>query len=108
MISMSESAHKQLKTIKSGEGRADSDFLRVEVRKGGCSGMSYKMDFDSEMREGDKVFETDGEKLVVDKDSLLYLIGLTLDYQGGLNGKGFVFNNPSATKTCGCGASFNV
>ncbi len=66
------------------------------------------MEFDSQLKEGDKVFETDGAKVVVDGQSLLYLLGMQLDYEGGLNGKGFIFSNPNATKTCGCGSSFGV
>lgn len=108
MIQMSESAYNQLKTVRKNEGRDETYFLRVEVKRGGCSGMSYKMDFDNTPRENDKEFPHGDEKIVVDTESLLYLLGLELDYQGGLNGKGFVFNNPSASKTCGCGASFNV
>ena len=82
--------------------------LRVEVKKGGCSGLSYKMNFDTTPKEGDQTFESNGEKITVDGQSLLYIIGMTLDYSGGLNGKGFVFENPNATKNCGCGSSFNV
>ena len=108
MINISETAAKKLETLKSDEGKPSEAFLRVEVKKGGCSGLSYKMDFDTQLREGDKTFENNGQKVVVDGQSLLYLIGMTLDYSGGLNGKGFVFNNPNATKNCGCGSSFNV
>ncbi|MAE72784.1 MAG: iron-sulfur cluster assembly accessory protein [Bdellovibrionaceae bacterium] len=108
MIQLTESAAKKLASLKSEEGRADSDLLRVEVKRGGCSGFSYKMDFTSEQKDGDKVFETHGQKLVVDAQSLLYLLGMNLDYEGGLNGKGFVFQNPNASKSCGCGASFAV
>lgn len=108
MIQISESAAQKLKNLRHEEGKDASHFLRVEVKKGGCSGLSYKMEFDNSARTGDKTFEMNGEKLVVDGQSFLYLIGMTLDYSGGLNGKGFVFNNPNATKSCGCGASFNV
>jgi iron-sulfur cluster assembly protein len=108
MIQMSENAANHLKTLRSGEGKTTDFFLRVEVKKGGCSGLSYKMNFENETKAGDKVFEAFGEKLVVDQQSFMYLIGMTLDYSGGLNGKGFVFNNPNATKSCGCGSSFNV
>ncbi len=108
MIQISESAAKRIETLKSEEKRDTSHFLRVQVKKGGCSGLSYKMDFDSEMKSGDKVFEQFNTKVVVDMSSYLYIIGMTLDYSGGLNGKGFVFNNPNATKNCGCGSSFNV
>jgi len=108
MIQMSENAASHLKTLRSAEGKSTDFFLRVEVKKGGCSGLSYKMNFENETKPGDKVFEAFGEKLVVDQESFMYLIGMTLEFSGGLNGKGFVFNNPNATKSCGCGASFNV
>lgn len=108
MIQISESASKRISNLKSEEGQPAEAFLRVEVKKGGCSGLSYKMNFDQTLRDGDKGFEAHGVKLVVDSQSFLYLIGLELDYSGGLNGKGFVFNNPNATKNCGCGSSFNV
>lgn len=108
MIQISDSAASKLKSLKAEEGKDASYFLRVEVKKGGCSGLSYKMDFDNQARTNDKFFEAHGEKIAVDSQSFLYLIGMTLEYSGGLNGKGFVFNNPNATKSCGCGASFNV
>ncbi len=108
MITISPMAAGKLANLKKDEGKDDSAFLRVEVKKGGCSGLSYKMDFDTEARDGDKVFECNGQKVAVDSQSLLYLLGMTLDYSGGLNGKGFVFNNPNASKNCGCGSSFNV
>jgi len=108
MIQISETAAQKLKSLKSEEGRDESFFLRVEVKKGGCSGLSYKMDFDNLKRDTDKYFESNGQKIAVDSQSFLYLIGMTLDFSGGLNGKGFVFNNPNASKACGCGASFNV
>lgn len=108
MIQISESAAKRIQNLKAEENRSNEHFLRVFVKKGGCSGMSYKMDFDSEVKADDKVFEQFNTKVVVDNSSYLYLIGMTLDYSGGLNGKGFVFNNPNATKNCGCGSSFNV
>ncbi len=108
MVQISESAVVKLKTLKSEEGQPDSAALRVEVKKGGCSGLSYKMNFDNVSRDGDQVFESNGERVVVDSQSLLYLAGMELDYSGGLNGKGFVFNNPNASKNCGCGSSFNV
>ena len=108
MIQVTETAAKKITNLKSEEGKDTSAFLRVEVKKGGCSGLSYKMNFDTEARAGDKVFEQHGEKVVVDTQSFLYLIGMTLDYSGGLNGRGFVFENPNATKNCGCGSSFNV
>ena len=84
------------------------DYVRVGVKSGGCSGLSYNLDFDSNMLESDKLFEHNEIKLLVDKKSYLYLIGTTLNYSGGLNGKGFVFENPNASRTCGCGESFAV
>ncbi len=108
MIQISQTAADRLAILKSEEKKPTDAFLRVEVKKGGCSGLSYKMDFDHALREGDQVFESHGQKIAVDSQSFLYLIGMTLDYSGGLNGKGFVFNNPNASKNCGCGSSFNV
>lgn len=108
MIQISETAATKLKNLRDEESKDASYFLRVEVKKGGCSGLSYKMEFDNTPRAGDKAFEMNGAKLVVDGQSFLYLIGMTLDFSGGLNGKGFIFNNPNASKSCGCGASFNV
>lgn len=108
MIKITESASSKILSLKTEEGKSADAFLRVEVKKGGCSGLSYKMDFDTQMKEGDKAFEAYGQRIVVDPQSILYLIGMELDFSGGLNGKGFVFNNPNATKNCGCGSSFNV
>lgn len=84
------------------------DFVRVGVKSGGCSGLSYDLKFDRKQIESDKVFEDNGVKIIVDTKSFLYLIGTTLDYSGGLNGSGFVFNNPNANRTCGCGESFSL
>jgi iron-sulfur cluster assembly protein len=108
MITVSESAAKKIASLKSEENRPTDAFLRVSVKRGGCSGFSYKMDFDHALQTSDKVFESNGQKVVVDGKSLLYLIGMQLDFEGGLNGKGFTFSNPNATKTCGCGSSFGV
>jgi iron-sulfur cluster assembly protein len=108
MISVSESAkEKLLSLMREGSIKEDS-FLRVGVEGGGCSGLSYKMDFDSERKEGDQLFEDKEVKILVDKKSFLYLVGTVLEYSGGLNGKGFSFNNPNASRTCGCGESFAV
>ena len=85
-----------------------NDFVRVGVKSGGCSGLSYDLDFDTSVAPQDKVYEDNSIKIVVDKKSILYLIGPTLEYSGGLNGKGFVFNNPNAQRTCGCGESFSL
>lgn len=108
MIQITEFAAKKILSLKTEENQPETALLRVEVKKGGCSGLSYKMNFDSQLKPDDKVFENFGTKVVVDKNSYLYLIGMVLDYSGGLNGKGFVFNNPNAAKNCGCGSSFNV
>lgn len=111
MITISESAATQINSLKSADPKVAAQaeaFLRVKVVPGGCSGMSYKLDFDQALGEKDKVFEDHGTKVVIDSKSLLYLAGMTLDFEGGLNGKGFVFSNPNASKTCGCGSSFGV
>jgi iron-sulfur cluster assembly protein len=85
-----------------------SYFLRVSVVGGGCSGLSYKLDFDNEQKPMDQVFEDNGVKVVTDLKSFLYLVNTTLDFSDGLNGKGFYFSNPNASRTCGCGESFAV
>ncbi len=109
MIKVSEIAVKKAQSLMEEEGKNPAEsFIRVGVKGGGCSGLSYDLSFDSELREEDKVFEDNGMKVVVDKKSFLYLIGTELDYSGGLNGKGFVFKNPNANRTCGCGESFSV
>ncbi len=87
---------------------ASKDFVRVGVKSGGCSGLSYELKFDNQQLENDKIFESNAIKIIVDKKSFLYLVGTTLDYSGGLNGTGFVFNNPNANRTCGCGESFSL
>jgi len=107
MIQISESAAKKISVLKQEENKPEA-VLRVQVKRGGCSGFSYKMDFSEAPEATDKVFEAFGEKVAVDTQSYLYLIGMVLDYEGGLNGKGFIFSNPNATKTCGCGSSFGV
>ncbi len=91
-----------------GEANGPAYFLRVSVVGGGCSGLSYKMDFDNEQKPTDQVFESNGIKVVTDLKSFLYLVNTTLDFSDGLNGKGFYFSNPNASRTCGCGESFAV
>lgn len=108
MITVSENAKQHALDLIKNENRPAGTFIRVGVDGGGCSGLSYKLEFDDQMKEGDQVFEDKGIKIAVDKKSFLYLIGTELDYSGGLNGKGFVFNNPNASRTCGCGESFSV
>ena len=108
MIQVSDSAASQVHFLKERDKLNADDFLRVSVKEGGCSGFSYKLDFDKVQKDNDKIFECNGVQLVVDSKSLLYLMGMTLNFDGGLNGKGFTFSNPNASKTCGCGFSFNV
>jgi iron-sulfur cluster assembly protein len=107
MITVTDSAKKQSLRLMEDEGQ-DGYFIRVGVQGGGCSGLMYQLDFDNEQKESDKSFEDNGVKVVVDKKSFLYLVGTTLDFSGGLNGKGFVFVNPNADRTCGCGESFSI
>jgi len=109
MIKVSETAKKKVVELMTEDGfNSAIDFVRVGVKSGGCSGLSYDLKFDNQQQEGDKVFEDNGVKIIVDKKSFLYLIGTTLEYSGGLNGAGFVFNNPNANRTCGCGESFSL
>jgi iron-sulfur cluster assembly protein len=108
MITVSEKAYNRILQLKSEEGRSESDHIRVSVKGGGCSGLMYDLSFDAQPGAGDHVFEDRGVKVFVDKKSLLYLVGTTLDFSDGLNGKGFQFINPNASRTCGCGESFSV
>ncbi len=109
MIKVSETAKKKVVELMTDEGfNPTNDYVRVGVKSGGCSGLSYDLKFDHTQAEEDKVFEDNGVKIIVDKKSFLYLIGTTLEYSGGLNGAGFVFNNPNANRTCGCGESFSL
>lgn len=110
MIQVTEAAAQQVQRLIQEDPKNSSEgtYLRVKVVPGGCSGMSYKMDFDQLVGADDKIIESNGVRMVIDTKSFLYLVGMNLDYQGGLNGQGFVFNNPNATRTCGCGSSFGV
>ncbi|WP_340064354.1 iron-sulfur cluster assembly accessory protein [Ascidiimonas aurantiaca] len=109
MIKVSEEAKRKVVQLMTDEGfNADTDFVRVGVKSGGCSGLSYELKFDKTQAQEDKLFEDNSVKILVDKKSFLYLVGTTLEYSGGLNGKGFVFNNPNAQRTCGCGESFSL
>jgi iron-sulfur cluster assembly protein len=109
MIKVSETAKSKVLQLMQDDGfDPTNDFVRVGVKSGGCSGLSYDLKFDKSQSEGDKLFEDNGVKIVVDTKSFLYLIGTTLEYSGGLNGAGFVFNNPNANRTCGCGESFSL
>lgn len=93
---------------EAGVANDNSYFLRVGVVGGGCSGLSYKMDFDNEIKPMDQVFEDNGVKVVTDLKSFLYLVNTELNFSDGLNGKGFYFDNPNASRSCGCGESFAV
>lgn len=108
MITVSESAKEHTIQLIKEENKPTDTFIRVGVDGGGCSGLTYNLTFDNQLKADDQVFEDKGIKIVVDRKSFLYLVGTELDYTGGLNGKGFVFKNPNASRTCGCGESFSV
>ena len=108
MIAVTESARKRVDTLKSGDDLSENHHIRVSVKGGGCSGLMYDLTFDDKIGGEDEVFEDKGVKIIVDKKSLFYLLGTSLDFSDGLNGKGFQFVNPNATRTCGCGESFSV
>ena len=108
MLFVAESAKEKIQELRSSGEIGDDHFIRVAVTSGGCSGLTYNMDFDDEEKEGDQIFEDNGVKIVTDLRSFLYVCNTTLEFSGGLNGKGFYFNNPNATRTCGCGESFSV
>lgn len=107
MIKVTDFAKQKAAQLMSEENK-DGYFIRVGVEGGGCSGLMYQLKFDNELKPDDKEFEDNGVKVVVDKKSVLYLVGTTLDFSGGLNGKGFIFSNPNASRTCGCGESFSL
>ena len=107
-IKITEKAAKEVMKIMEENNVPETYGLRVGVKGGGCSGLTYTLGFDGEQKEGDTVIEFNGVKLFVDGKSLFYLSGTELDFTDGLNGKGFIFNNPNAAKTCGCGESFGV
>ena len=109
MIKVADSARSKAEQLMREDGfNPTKDFIRVGVKSGGCSGLSYELNFDNQAADSDRVFEDNQVRIVVDKKSLLYLAGTTLEYSGGLNGKGFVFQNPNAQRTCGCGESFSL
>ena len=109
MIKVSDTAKQKVTALMSEEGyNVSEDYVRVGVKSGGCSGLSYELRFDNQITDTDKVFEDNEVRILVDKKSFLYLVGTILEYSGGLNGKGFVFNNPNAQRTCGCGESFSL
>ena len=109
MIKVSDHAKEKAIQLMTEDGfKPFEDFIRVGVKSGGCSGLEYVLKFDNEKSDADQIFEDNGIKIIVDNKSILYLAGTTLEYSGGLNGKGFVFNNPNASRTCGCGESFSL
>lgn len=108
MLTVAESAKKQIEDIKGKEQIGDDFFLRASVVSGGCSGLSYKLDFDNNLSDDDQVFEDNGVKVVTDLKSYLYLCNSILEFSAGLDGKGFFFNNPNASRECACGESFAV
>jgi iron-sulfur cluster assembly protein len=108
MLFVSETASTKIKQIMNEQNMTPGHFVRVSVLGGGCSGLSYKMDFDDAIKSDDQSFEDKGVKLVTDLRSFLYVCNTTLEYSDGLNGKGFEFKNPNATRTCACGESFAV
>lgn len=108
MITVSEKASTYIKDLMVKENHVEGTFVRVGVKGGGCSGLSYELVFEADQKPGDQIFEDKGVKIAVQMKSLLYLYGTELDYSDGLNGKGLYFNNPNATRTCSCGESFAV
>lgn len=108
MITVTDKAKEKLDALRIEGNHPGDSFVRVGVAGGGCSGLTYVLDFDHELKADDKVYEDKGVKIVCDKKSFLYLVGTQLEFSDGLNGKGFVFNNPNASRTCGCGESFAV
>lgn len=108
MITVTERAKDKIAKLIVDDNKPADSFVRVGVEGGGCSGLSYQLVFDNQLQPDDKIFEDKGVKIVVNKKSFLYLVGTELDFSDGLNGKGFQFNNPNATRTCGCGESFSI
>jgi len=108
MITVSDSAKNKILQLLTEDNKDNTYFLRVGVKGGGCSGLSYVLDFDNRIGEYDDVYVDNGIKIVCDRKSILYIYGTELDYSDGLNGKGFEWKNPNADRTCGCGQSFSV
>ena len=108
MITVTDKAKERIVELRLEEGRTQEHNIRVSVKGGGCSGLMYDLNFDDTLQPSDQVFEDKGIRILVDKKSLLYLLGTVLDFSDGLNGKGFQFINPNASRTCGCGESFAV
>ncbi len=107
MIKVRDNARDEVNRLTSQKSEVVS-FIRVGVKGGGCSGLMYELEFDSAVKDDDKIFEDNGVRVVIDRKSYLYLVGTELDFTGGLNGKGFTFVNPNANRTCGCGESFSI
>lgn len=107
MITLTPSAVREVKRLREKEGKP-GHALRLLVRGGGCSGLSYDLEFEASPKETDRAFDFDGLTVVVDPKSRVYLDGMTLDFSGGLNGRGFLFKNPNAAQSCSCGKSFTV
>lgn len=107
VIEVTDLAKDQINRILESEVDKKS-FIRVSIKSGGCSGLKYKLEFDNKVNGDDIISESNGIKVVCDEKSSVYLMGTNLDYSGGLNGKGFVFNNPKSTRTCSCGESFSL
>lgn len=108
MISVTDKAKEKIMELRQTDGLSENHNIRVAVKGGGCSGLMYDLAFDATLQPSDEVFEDKGVKILVDKKSLLYLLGTVLDFSDGLNGKGFQFMNPNASRSCGCGESFAV
>ena len=108
MVTITDKAKDKIIELRAKEGHTNDSNIRVAVEGGGCSGLMYNLKFDEQLQEKDQIFEDKGIKILVDKKSLLYLAGTVLDFSDGLNGKGFQFVNPNASRTCGCGESFAV
>lgn len=108
MVFVADSAKQKIEEIRVKDALTPEHFVRVSVTSGGCSGLTYNMDFDDEIKPDDEVYEDNGVKVVTDRRSVLYLFNTTLEFSGGLDGKGFQFNNPNASRTCACGESFAV
>lgn len=108
MVTITDKAKDRIVELREEEGKSTEHNVRVSVQGGGCSGLMYQLTFDDSVQASDEIFEDKNVKILVDKKSLLYLLGTTLDFSDGLNGKGFQFINPNASRTCGCGESFAV
>ena len=108
MLFVDDTAKAQIEAIRAKDGLSPAHFVRVSVTSGGCSGLTYQLEFDDELAEADQVFEDNGERVVTDLKSFIYLANTRLTFTGGLNGTGFTFENPNASRTCACGESFSL